>query len=82
MVSIPNIEKSACRKGEYVGYCHGAWRISRSAVGGGTWFAYRANRSQCRDGEPFSLQSGTLDGMSAKLDAEASIDRKLAGFTA
>lgn len=31
MKSLTNIEKSAFRRGEYVGYCQGAWRIRRSS---------------------------------------------------
>lgn len=32
-MSHHNIEKSAYRKGEYVGYADGAWRISRNGNG-------------------------------------------------
>lgn len=71
MKSLPNIEPSAFRKGEYVGYCHGVWRIMRSAAGGGSWFAYRAVRSSCRTNEPFNFQAGTLASLSAMLTKEA-----------
>jgi hypothetical protein len=80
MNSLPNIEKSVYWQGEYVGYCYGAWRISHSASGDGSWFAYRVNRSQCRDGEPLYFRSSTLKGMSEKLEAEESISRKMPHF--
>lgn len=39
MHSLSKIERSAFRKGEYVGYAHGVWRISRGYRGG--WSAMR-----------------------------------------
>lgn len=75
MKNLPNTEKSAFRAGEYVGYCHGVWRITRSAAGGGTWFAYRVVASSARKGEPFNFQAGTLASLSAMLAKEAEIVR-------
>ena len=46
MKSYTNIEKSAFRKGEYVGYCAGRiYHIRKSA--GGYWFA--RNRDDSKD---------------------------------
>lgn len=39
----PNIEKSAFRKGEYVGYCNGAQRIRRTGKG---WQTYALGSSK------------------------------------
>ncbi len=36
-----NIEKSALKKGEYVGYSHGVWRITKSTSSYGRWCARR-----------------------------------------
>lgn len=55
MRDLPNIEKSA-RKGEYVGYCHGAWRI----VKGDGWIA----RSSSHAGE---VRGKNLHEVSEKL---------------
>jgi hypothetical protein len=38
-----NIEPSARTRGEYVGYCHGAWRIRRDPNGG--WCASKQDSS-------------------------------------
>lgn len=75
MKSLLNIEKSAFRPGQYVGYCHGLWRIIRSAAGGGGWFAYRDVHSLARNGEPFNFQAGTLASLSKMLASEEAIDR-------
>jgi len=41
MKSYPNIEKSAFRKGEYVGYSEGkVYHISKTNSSYGTWFAH------------------------------------------
>ena len=41
MKSYPNIEKSAFRKGEYVGYSEGkVYHISKTNSSFGTWFAH------------------------------------------
>lgn len=39
MRNLPNIEKSAFRKGEYVGYAHGVWLITRTNSTYGNWIA-------------------------------------------
>ena len=39
MKDLPNIEKSAFRPGEYVGYAHGVWRIMKSNSSDGNWVA-------------------------------------------
>ena len=40
MKDLHNIEKSAFRRGEYVGYARGkVWRISKTAYGGWKWVA-------------------------------------------
>jgi hypothetical protein len=44
MKNHPNIEKSAFRKGEYIGYCQGKiYHISKSNSSYGTWFAYNSD---------------------------------------
>ena len=64
MKSYTNIEKSAFRKGEYVGYCAGrVYHIRKSH--GGYWFA--RNRD---DGKDHFLAFG-LESMSQKLQAKA-----------
>jgi hypothetical protein len=62
MRSYPNIDKSAFRKGEYVGYSEGkVYRISKSNSSFGTWFAY--NRDNYND-QVFAFG---LESMSKKL---------------
>ena len=75
MKSFHNIDKSAFRAGEYVGYCYGLWRIIRSGAGGGSWFAYRSVAAAARPSEPYNFQSGTLAGISAALEKEAVTSR-------
>ena len=66
MKSYPNIEKSAFRKGEYVGYSAGkVYRISKSNSSFGNWFAH--NRDNWND----QLFAFGLDSMSAKLAEKA-----------
>lgn len=43
-MNYPNIEKSAFKRGEYVGYCDGAWRIKKDS-GSGLWWAYPPQNS-------------------------------------
>ena len=60
-----NIEKSAFRKGEYIGYCEGRiYHISKSNSSFGTWFAY--NRDNYND-QIFAFGLAT---MSEKLQAK------------
>ena len=66
MKSYPNIEKSAFRKGEYVGYSEGkVYHISKTNSSYGTWFAH--NRDNYND-QVFAFG---LDSMSAKLAEKA-----------
>ena len=68
MKALLNIEKSAFRKGEYVGYCHGVWLIQKQL---GRWRAYRAVHSSARVGEPYCICSETLENLSAQLFKES-----------
>lgn len=62
MKNYPNIDKSAFRKGEYVGYCEGkVYRITKTNSSYGTWAAH--NRDNYND---FVFAFG-LDSMSQKL---------------
>jgi len=45
MQNFHNIEKSGFRKGEYVGYAHGPWRITRSWRG---WLCSNGHQSFIR----------------------------------
>lgn len=61
MTSFHNIEKSGFRKGEYVGYCDGAWNIWKSDSG---W--------TCRHQKTFTqFRRNTLADVSAELDARS-----------
>jgi hypothetical protein len=55
MRDLPNIEKSA-RKGEYVGHCHGEWRIAK----GDGWIAKCPKHQQ-------EVRGRTLHELSEKL---------------
>jgi len=57
----PNIESSAFRKGEYIGYCNGAQRIRRCGKG---WQTYGLASSQ---GEAVFFYARTLAELSDKL---------------
>lgn len=66
-----NIEKSAFRKGEHVGYCGGTWRIRRNAKG---WIA----TVQTGTGRK-PIKAATLAGISealTALDAKAAQERR------
>ena len=66
MKNYPNIEKSAFRKGEYVGYCEGKiFHIRKSNSTYGTWFAY--NRDNYND----QIFAFGLDAISQKLQEKA-----------
>jgi hypothetical protein len=58
--SFPNIEKSAFRRGEYVGYAHGAWRITGRS---GEW---RATPNAGTDGRA-PITGATLADLSEQL---------------
>jgi hypothetical protein len=65
MKNYQNIEKSAFRKGEYIGYCEGRiYHISKSNSSFGTWFAY--NREDYND----QIFAFGLAAMSEKLQAK------------
>lgn len=57
------IEKSGFRPGEYVGYCDGAWRITKTADG------WRAVKNDGKD----SFRGRTLDSIGAGLDQRANL---------
>jgi len=64
MKNFPNIDKSAFRKGEYVGYCEGrVYRIAK--LGGGYWRAI--NQFDSAD----QIYAFGLEAMSNKLQAKA-----------
>jgi hypothetical protein len=58
------IEKSGFRPGEYVGYCDGAWRITKT--GDGMWRAVKNNGAD-------SFKARTLDSIGKGLDERANI---------
>lgn len=59
MKSMHNVEKSVFRKGEYVGYADGAWRIVKV---GKLWRAVHQN------GKHWSVKAKTLEDVSKSLD--------------
>jgi hypothetical protein len=64
MKYFTNIEKSAFRHGEYVGYSNGkVFHIRKSNSSYGTWFAYN------RDSYNEQLYAFGLEKMSQKLNA-------------
>lgn len=66
MKSFTNIEKSAFRKGEYVGYSGGkVYHISKSNSSFGNWFAH--NRDNWND----QIFAFGLESMSKKLQEKA-----------
>lgn len=69
MKYLPNIEKSAFARGEYIGYSDGVWRVRKRGAGG--WEAekfYPMTRTINRD---FPLIAApTLEAMSTKLAAQ------------
>jgi len=68
MKNYHNIEKSAFRKGEYIGYCEGRiYHISKSNSSFGTWFAY--NRDNYND----QIFAFGLASMSEKLTAKQEV---------
>jgi hypothetical protein len=58
------IEKSGFHAGEYVGYCDGPWRITKT--GDGMW---RAAKTDGAD----SFKARTLDGIGKGLDERANV---------
>jgi hypothetical protein len=70
-MTLPNnIDKSATRKGEYVGYCNGAQRIRRGGLG---WQTYGLASAH---GEPIFTSARTLEELGKKLESIAGTDRK------
>ena len=67
MTQYLNIDKSAFRRGEYVGYADGVWRIKRRGSAG--WEADR----QVRDGHMNYQRAETLGAMSRKLEEYAAL---------
>lgn len=61
-----NIEKSAFRKGEYVGYANGVWLIRKTNSSFGNWSA--RHRDDPRQPLIFAMR---LADLSAKLDDHA-----------
>ena len=66
MKNLPNIEKSAFRRGEYVGYAKGVWIITRSNGSDGNWFARHRDNPRA----PF-FYAMRLEDMSRKLEGYA-----------
>lgn len=60
------IEKSATRRDEYVGYCDGVWRITKT--GDGMWRAVKQNPN---GGDNFKAR--TLDKIGEGLDTRANL---------
>ncbi len=62
---LSNIEKSAFRRGEYVGYADGAWRVEKEASG---WRASKlVPMSRSIDFDVPSISAPTLEHLSARL---------------
>jgi hypothetical protein len=61
MKAYPNIEKSAFRRGQYVGYAKGVWTITKSSSSYGCWFAVHQEYPK------FTIHTWTLDTMSRRL---------------
>lgn len=59
-----NIEKSAFRRGEYVGYADGVWSITKNERSSEKWLAVK------RDGPVNILYADTLKELSEKLEKE------------
>ncbi len=65
--SHPNIEKSGFRRGEYVGYSDGVWRITG---GSGSWRAVKLAPRSREPAVPYqSLTAATMEELSRKLTA-------------
>ncbi len=65
MKNLTNIEKSAFRKGEHVGYADGVWAITRSNSSYGNWAARKRD-----DQRAPTLFAFTLESLSKKLTAQ------------
>ena len=66
----PNIEKSAFRRGEYVGYGgRTVWHIRRSNSSSGNWCAFEDPARSDKKFPNVNLYGFTLKGLSEKLAA-------------
>ena len=63
MINLPNIEKSAFRKGGYVGYACGVWMINRTNSTYGNWCARHRD-----DSSRPAIYAFRLADLSAKLE--------------
>lgn len=70
MKSLPNIERSAFRRFEYVGYADGVWHIKRSGTG---WLAVKTlgHNTETGDTRYSTINRRTLAEMSDALTAWA-----------
>jgi len=67
-----NIEKSAFRRGEYVGYAAGCvWRIQRCNSSYGNWYAYPTHGDDANRWFTVPMAAHTLRALSQKLAALA-----------
>ena len=71
MKSHPRIDKSAFRRGEYIGYCNGAQRIRRCGNG---WQTYGLASSA---GEAVFATAPTLQALGDRLEKMANLDKRL-----
>ena len=62
MKYLTRIDKSAFRKGEYIGYCNGAQRIRKGGLG---WQCYGLSSTQ---GEAIYTTAETLEKLNSKLE--------------
>ncbi len=68
MKYLPNIEKSAFKRGEYVGYGHGlVWRVKRTNSSYGNWIAWPQVRDEAIM-STFPLYGFTLADLSKQLE--------------
>lgn len=68
MRDLPNIEKSGFRRGEYVGYANGVWRIRRNPSGG--WTAWLNGRFTFRQAPTLAHLSTVLAAYEANRGPE------------
>lgn len=66
MKHLTNIEPSAFRKGEYIGYRHGVWIVRRSSSSYGRWQARHRDNQRAP-----TLYVWTLEELPQKLEAVA-----------
>lgn len=61
MKNLSHIEKSAFRRGEFVGYCNGAQRIIRNGAG------WKTAGLRSASGVPVNASGRTLEELNSKL---------------